>query len=56
MVGDRIATSEHQPAELRKLSLLFSQQAVWPSAFCDWTATSTSPLPTATTPAIRSGR
>jgi predicted transposase YbfD/YdcC len=29
---------------------------VWPSAFCAWTATSTSPPPTATTPAIRSGR
>ena len=30
--------------------------ATWLSACCAWTATSTSPPPTATTPAIRSGR
>jgi predicted transposase YbfD/YdcC len=29
---------------------------LWPSACCAWTATSTSPPPTATTPATRSGR
>ena len=29
--------------------------AAWPSASCAWTATATSPLPTATTPATRSG-
>ena len=30
--------------------------AAWPSACCAWTARLTSPLPTATTPATRSGR
>jgi len=44
------------PAELPKLSPLFSQRVAWPSACSASTATSTSPPPTATTPATRSER
>ena len=35
---------------------VMASQATWPSASCASAATSTSPLPAATTPAIRSGR
>ena len=34
----------------------FRECAAWPSASCAWTATPTSPPPTATTPATRNGR
>jgi hypothetical protein len=37
-------------------SVMASLPVDWPSASCGWTATRTSPPPTATTPATRSAR